>query len=145
MSFQEFDRLCIQKMRMWGIPLLRVSLGIVFLWFGGLKIFGASPVTDLIAKTYSFFPVGIFVMILGIWEVAIGIGLIFKLLLRTTLALLWLQMAGTLFAVVFSPNLFFNNGNPLLLTAFGEFVVKNFVLIAAGIVIGGHEVEPVKD
>jgi hypothetical protein len=35
-----------------GVPLLRVSLGIVFLWFGALKFFpGLSPASDLAART----------------------------------------------------------------------------------------------
>jgi putative oxidoreductase len=29
------------------IPLLRISLGIIYLWFGLLKILGVSPVADL--------------------------------------------------------------------------------------------------
>ena len=34
-----------------GVPLLRVSLGIVFLWFGALKFFpGLSPAQDLAAR-----------------------------------------------------------------------------------------------
>ncbi len=136
------DKFLIVEMHKWGIPLLRISLGVVFLWFGALKLFGVSPVVDLIANTYYFFPAGEFVMILGLWEVVIGLGLIFKLSLRFTLALLWIQMAGTLFSVVLAPQTFFQGNNPLLLTLEGEFVVKNLVLIAGAIVIGGYEVKP---
>lgn len=140
--FQKFDRVFIENMRKWGIPALRVALGIVFLWFGALKVLGVSPVVDLVRETYSFLPTDAFIMILGVWEAVIGLGLIFKKCLRCTLALLWLQMAGTLAAPLFAPTIFFVNGNPLLLTMEGEFVVKNLVLIAAGVVIGGHEVRP---
>lgn len=139
--FKKFDIFFIKEMHKWGIPILRVSLGIVFLWFGSLKVFGFSPVVDLIAGTYSFFPTSQFVMFLGIWEVLIGLGLILKLNLRVTLAFLWLQMAGTLTALALNPSIFFVNHNIFLLTTEGEFVVKNLVLIAAGLVIGGHEVE----
>ncbi len=128
-------------MHRWAIPFLRIALGIIFLWFGALKIFGVSPVAELVAKTYYFLPTKDFLFILGIWEVSIGLGLIFKIALRVTLALLWLQMAGTLMSFFLMPTLFFNNGNILLLTAEGEFVVKNLVLIAAGLVIGGYEVK----
>jgi uncharacterized membrane protein YkgB len=141
-KLQNFDRAFIQRMHVWGIPALRIALGIVFLWFGSLKLFGASPVVDLIAKTYYFLPTNAFLMVLGVWEVLIGIGLLLKLSLRVTLGLLWLQMAGTLLAPVFAPEMFFQSGNLLLLTVEGEFVIKNLVLIVAGIVIGGHEVAP---
>ena len=139
--FQKFDRVFIEKMRRWGIPALRVALGVVFLWFGALKVFGVSPVVDLVRETYSFLPTDTFVMVLGVWEALIGLGLIFKKCLRCTLALLWLQMLGTLAAPLFAPAMFFSGGNPFLLTVEGEFVVKNLVLVAAGLVIGGHEVK----
>lgn len=126
-------------MRRYGVTALRIALGLVFLWFGALKIFGVTPVTELIRATYSFFPTEPFILILGIWEVLIGVGLLFRLCLRTTLALLWLQMLGTLVAPLLAPELFFVNQNPLLLTLNGEFIVKNLVLIAAGLVIGGFD------
>jgi len=127
-----------------GITILRVCLGIVFLWFGLLKVFGVTPVGNIIELTYSFFPQQEFLLVLGIWEVLIGVGLIWKIAMRATLALLWLQMAGTLFSLVLYPPLFFQHGNLFLLTTEGEFVVKNLVLIAAGLVVGGHTVRPAR-
>jgi len=141
MKFNTIDKLFIGEMRAWGVPALRISLGIVFLWFGLLKVFGVSPVADLVTEVYLFLPRDFFLMILGIWEAIIGIGLLFKITLRLMLALLWLQMAGTFFALVLSPTMFFTNGNLLLLTIEGEFVIKNIVLITASIVIGGYEVK----
>lgn len=140
--FATLDRLLVSEMHRWGIPLLRIALGLVFLWFGALKIFGASPVAELVRSTYAFLPYPWFLVLLGVWEVVIGIGLILKFALRFTLALLWLQMAGTFAAALFEPSLFFRAGNMLLLTTEGEFVLKNLVLVASGIVIGGYEVRP---
>ena len=138
---QKLDRVFIKEMYHWGIPILRVCLGVVFLWFGLLKVFGVTPVGELVGTTYSFLPKEEFLLVLGIWETIIGLGLIFKIALRVTLALLWLQMAGTFFAVILSPAMFFQSGNPLLLTIEGEFVIKNLVLVASGLVIGGYEVK----
>lgn len=139
--FKHLDRFLIHHMSKWGITYLRIALAIVFLWFGALKIAGVSPVVGMLEKTWEFVPTNIFVMILGVVEILIGIGLIAKKCLRTTLGLLWLQMAGTLVTPFLSPDMFFSHGNPLLLTLEGEFVMKNFVLIAAGLVIGGYEIE----
>ena len=139
-KFNTADRFFISLMQQQSITLLRIALGIVFLWFGALKIVGVSPVADLIAQTYSFLPAESFLMVLGIYEIIIGIGLMFKIALRATLALLWIQMLGTFGALVLAPHLFFLGGNPLLLTAQGEFIVKNIVLITAGLVIGGYQV-----
>ena len=136
-----WDRAIIIRMRRWGIPVLRVVLGIVFVWFGALKLFGVSPVGPLIQEAYGFLPYHQFVLGLGVGEILIGLGLIGKVYLRATLALLWLQMLGTFMALVLAPWYFFTHGNILLLTMAGEFVIKNLVLVAAGIVIGGHEVK----
>lgn len=121
-----------------GVWLLRVSLGIVFFWFGILKILGVSPVAELVGATYSFMPAREFLLVLGVWEVIIGLGLIFKIAIRTTIGLLLLQMSGTFLSFILAPEIFFN-GNFFLLTTEGEFVIKNIVLVSAGIVIGGYE------
>src|SRR3989344_2256489 len=136
------ETICIQWLRAHSIAYLRIALGIVFLWFGALKLIGVSPVVGIIAKTYSFLPTYDFVMVLGFWEMAIGIGLLGKVGLRITVELFLLQMSGTFVALVLNPSLFFADGNFFLLTTEGEFVVKNIVLVAAGLVIAGHELEP---
>lgn len=135
------DRFLITEMHRWGIPVLRIALGIVFLWFGGLKVLGVTPVASLIAETYAFLPTDSFLQILGWWEIVIGIGLLSHHFLRIALALLWLQMAGTFVAVILSPSIFYLGGNPFLLTVEGEFVIKNLVLTSAGLVIGGYEIK----
>jgi putative oxidoreductase len=127
------------------IPALRLALGLVFLWFGVLKLFGASPVTELLQNTYTFLPVQPFAIALGAGEVLIGIGLMLKRAMRCTLCLLCIHLTGTFIALWLAPALFFHRGNPLWLTADGEFVIKNMVLIAAALVIGGYEVAPLAE
>ena len=92
-----------------GVPLLRVSLGIVFLWFGTLKFFpGLSPAQDLAARTISVLSFGfvgpaISVPVLAAWECLIGLGLLSGRFMRLTLLLLAAQMAGTLTPLVLFP------------------------------------------
>lgn len=138
---REIDDFFIRSMRGGGIPFLRIALGVVFFWFGALKIAGVSPVEDVVRAAYPFFPPDMFMMLLGVWEAGIGLCLIFGAVLRVTLALLWAQLVGTFFALLLAPSLFFQNGNPILLTGMGEFVIKNIVLLASSIVIGGFEVK----
>ncbi len=126
----------------WSIPALRVALGLVFIWFGTLKLFGVSPIIPMLQQTYGFLPLPLFASLLGGWELLVGSGLIFRRALRRTLVLLCLHLIGTFVAVALAPQLFFLNSNPLLLTSNGEFVVKNLVLVTAGLVIGGHEMIP---
>jgi putative oxidoreductase len=40
--------------------------------------------------------------------------------------------------VLAQPDIAFQKGNPLLLTTEGEFVIKNLVMIAAGLVLLGR-------
>jgi uncharacterized membrane protein YkgB len=124
----------------WSIPALRVTLGLIFFWFGALKLLGASPILTILKQTYPFVPLMPFTIVLGVWEVLIGCGLMTKRALRCALVLLCFHLAGTFISLLFAPLLFFRHGSPLWLTVEGEFVAKNMVLMAAGLVIGGYEV-----
>jgi uncharacterized membrane protein YkgB len=118
------------------VTVLRVALAIVFIWFGALKVLDRSPVEEIVKATVFFLPGNAFFFLLGLVEIVIGIGLLIPIALRVTLVLLWLQLGGTFLTLAVLPELAFQGGNPLLLSVLGEFVVKNVVLIAAGLVIG---------
>ncbi len=135
-AFRQLDRRIVHLMAKYAVTFLRWALAITFIWFGALKIFGVSPVGDLVAKTVPWLPREFFVPFLGVWEVIIGLGLLTRVALRLTLLLFFAQMAGTFLVLILLPSVSFQNGNPLLLTDTGEFVVKNFVLLSAGVVIG---------
>lgn len=121
----------------YGILALRIALGVVYIWFGALKVIDRSPVEQLVRDTVFFLPDGQYILYgMGAWEIVIGLGLLFPVALRLTLAMLWLQLAGTFLALVVLPGDCFQDDNPLLLTTTGEFVVKNIVLITAGLAIG---------
>lgn len=135
-QWERLDRTMIAFMTAYGTRLLRVALAVTFIWFGALKIVGRSPVADLVAQTVYWLPPPFFVRFLGWWELVIGVGLLSGAVLRLVLLLFWLQMAGTFLVLVLRPEFAFQAGNPLLLTVTGEFVIKNLVLIAAGLVIG---------
>lgn len=139
--FNAFDKIFVQLLSRWGVTILRITVALVFLWFGALKIMGESPVQDLLLSSFSFLPFEFPFVLLGYLEVAIGLGLFFSYALRLTLAVMWLMLLGTFSALFFNPDLFFV-GNPFWLTTEGEFVIKNLVLIASGMVIGGRDVRP---
>jgi len=138
------DELLLNILRRWSITALRLALGSIFLWFGALKVFGSSPVAVLIQETYSFIPVNVFMLVLGVWEIVIGIGIISKRALRCVLILLCVHLLGTFTAIWFNPGIFFVQGVPFCLTVDGEFVMKNLVLITSALVIAGYEVKPLR-
>ena len=138
----EIHNLIIEKMGKIGIPLMRVSIGIIFFWFGALKFFdGLSPAQTLAIETVDLMTFGIFtekVIIYGLatWEVLIGIGMLFNLYIKQTIILLFLQMAGTFMPVFLFPGEVFNIF-PYSLTLEGQYIIKNLVVISGAIIIGG--------
>ena len=121
-----------------GLRILRIGLGIVFFWFGALKFFpGLSPAEQLVRNTVYFIDPNLFVPVLAAWEVLIGMGLITGLFMRTTLLLLFLQMPGTALPLVLLPEVVWT-AFPYGLTLEGQYIVKNLVLIGAGLVLGAN-------
>jgi uncharacterized membrane protein YphA (DoxX/SURF4 family) len=97
-------------MARYGLALLRVSLGVVFLWFGALKFFpDLSPAQDLATRTISVLTAGLIppsvsLPVLALWECLIGLGLLVGRGLRAFLLLLYVQMLGTMTPIVLFPH-----------------------------------------
>jgi len=136
-TYESVDAKVVRTLDVWAPTLLRYALAVVFIWFGALKVIGRSPVYELVADTVPFLPGSFVVPAFGVLEVAIGVGLLLGIGLRVVLLFLVLQMLGTFLVWVTQPGESFQDGNPLLLTTTGEFVLKNLVLIAAAMVVGG--------
>ncbi|MBX7066359.1 MAG: hypothetical protein K1X28_03930 [Parachlamydiales bacterium] len=128
-------------MKILSLHLLRYSMSIIYFWFGALKIMGISPAEELVFRATHWTGVHNFVFFLGIWEVAIGLFLFIRKLYWLGLTLLFLQFPGT-----FSP-LFLNPEDcftvfPYGLTIEGQYIMKNLILICAGIVLASHLRKP---
>ena len=134
--YERIDAAVVLFLQRYSLVLLRLALATVFIWFGALKVIDRSPVYDLVADTVAFLPGSIVVPAFGVLEIAIGAGLLLGVGLRIVLLLFLLQMLGTFLVFVTQPSASLQDGNPLLLTTTGEFVVKNLVLIAAGLAVG---------
>ncbi len=140
-QFNQVDRNTVNWMARNGIMILRISVGIVFLWFGIVKFVpGLSPADALATETFKALTFGIVEPAIGrpiiaAWEVAIGLGLLSGHFLRLTLLLMGVQLIGAM-----SPLLLFPAQTwkfpPFVLTIEGQYIVKDIILIAAGIVIG---------
>lgn len=134
--FDHFDVTITRWMARYGITFLRVSMGIIFIWFGALKLVpDLSPAEDLIRDTVPFVPMSIFIPFLAIWEIAIGIGFVSGRFMRITILLLFLQMPGTISPIFLNPSAVWATF-PYGLTLEGQYIVKNMVLISAALVIG---------
>ena len=116
------------------ITLLRLSMGIIYFWYGTLKIIGISPVEELVFKATHWIGTHHFVMFLGFYEVLIGLSLAIKKFLRVGLILLFLQFPGTFLPLFFNPEDCFTF-IPFGLTLEGQYIFKNLILISAGLVL----------
>ena len=120
------------------ITVLRVSLGMVFLGFGVLKFFpGVSPAEDLAIRTVDALTLGIVSGGPALWltaavECFIGMTLVSGRWLRAGLATLGLALIGILSPLV----LFFRDLFPGAPTLEAQYVLKDVVLAASGLVIG---------
>jgi uncharacterized membrane protein YphA (DoxX/SURF4 family) len=119
------------------IAILRVSLGLVFLMFGILKFVpGASPAEELTVRTVQTLSLGMLpaqaaVLLTAVVETFIGLTLVSGKLLRTGLAVMGVALVGIMSPLVlFAADLF--PGAP---TLEAQYVLKDIVLVAAGLVI----------
>lgn len=119
-----------------GILFARLSLAIVFVWFGALKVAGVSPASDLVARTVYWVDPGWFIPVLGVWEALIGLFMLWRPLIRASIALLALQMPGTFLPLILLPDICFVH-IPWAPTLEGQYIIKNLVLISAAMVVGG--------
>lgn len=132
------DARLVQMLRPAALPSLRVLLGVVFMWFGALKVAGVSPVAAMVAGTLPWADPQLVVPVLGAVEVLLGALVVTGIGLRLALPVLAAHLCGTFLTFVMLPGLMFTHGDPLLLTEDGEFVMKNLVLIGATLALIAH-------
>ena len=122
------------------IRILSVCIGLVYIWFGALKLFpGLSPaeqlaVDTITVMTFGLIPAGVSLFLLAIWEVLVGLSFITGKFLRTVIWLMLLHMLCTFTPLLFFPDLSFNE-LPYGFSLIGQYIFKNVVLIAAAFVI----------
>jgi uncharacterized membrane protein YkgB len=125
-----------EKMEKHSINLMRISLAIIYIWFGALKIFGMSPAGELVEQTVYWFKPEIFIPILGACEVLIGLGLLIKRFIPYTIILLLIHMAATFFPIfILTTNCF--DAFPYYPTLVGQYIIKNLILISGALVVAG--------
>jgi uncharacterized membrane protein YkgB len=141
MGLNDLDRWIATFMQRWGTLALRISLAIIFVWFGILKPLGISPAEPLVLATVRWLPLldpPTWVVVIGWWEVLIGLAFLFRGTVRVAIGLLALQMVGTLLPLVLLPEITFQAGRfPYAPTMEGQYIIKNLLIISAALVVGG--------
>lgn len=116
---------------------LRISLGLIFFWFGALKVAGYNPVFEIVNSSFPFLASGIGNIALGLVEAVIGLGLVSRLFPKIIHTALFFHLLGTFSVFISAPSLMFDPYFPVL-TLSGEFVFKNITLAMAGLVVLGY-------
>ena len=124
--------------------LIRLSLFIIFFWFGLLKPLGLSAAEQLVLDTVYWMPIfsaHAWLSIIGWWEVVIGLCFLFEKTTKIALVLLLLQMTGTFMPLIILPDVTFQNSNFFTPTLEGQYILKNILIIAAALIISNKSLE----
>jgi uncharacterized membrane protein YkgB len=140
-NLKTFDRAVTRWLARRSVALLRISLGLIFFWFGVLKFFpGASPAEQLASRTIEVLTFGtihenLSLPILALWEVFIGVCFIANRWMRAAILLLLAQMLGTVAPLFLFPE---ETWTRFLVagTLEGQYIIKNLVLVAGALVVG---------
>ncbi|WP_137992719.1 DoxX family membrane protein [Streptomyces vilmorinianum] len=126
---------------------LRISVGILFLWFGVLKFTPAmSPAEDIAIRamgvmTFGAVPAEVSRPLLATMEVAIGLGLVTGILLRLALTVFFVHMLGVFSTLVILADEVWSSA-PFVPTMDGQYILKNIVLIAACLAVATAQAAP---
>lgn len=139
-DFQTIDRQLTRWLAEHGLMLLRISIGLIFVWFGVLKFWpDLSPADQLATETIDRLSFGLIAedvsrVLLAILETTIGIGLVLGKFMRATLLLLVGQMLGAATPLVLFPDVTWSQ--LFVPTLEGQYILKNMVLVSAALTIG---------
>ncbi len=115
----------------------RGALFIVYAWFGVLKLFDASPanplVSSLLERTLPFISFGQFIVLLGIFEVIIGVLFLLPRYRRLTSLLFGLHMVMTTAPLIVLPAVAWQGW--FVPSLEGQYMLKNIVLIALALTV----------
>ncbi len=114
------------------MPLTRLSLFLVYFWFGILKIASESPanplVDALLKQTLPFFTFNQFIVCFAIFEMVIGILFLIPKAQKIAVSLFFLHMITTFLPLVFLADQTWQSF--LTPTLEGQYIIKNIILIA---------------
>lgn len=134
------EYLLVYQKKMARLPIIPISIGLVYLWFGSLKFFtGVSPAEKLAQDTIYQLTLGLLtpeisIILLAIWETLIGVLLIFNIGYRFALNIAVIHILFTFSPFIFFPEILWTDA-PFGLTLLGQYIVKNVIILGVLIVL----------
>ena len=139
--FSRVDERIIHTVQKLGMPAARLAIFIVYFWFGILKLFGTSPANPLVSELLSVtmpFPITFeqFILVLGIYEMVIGIAFLIPRLERFAILLLIPHLIVTTMPLIL---LRADTWQSFLVpTLEGQYIIKNLLIVAVALGIAAH-------
>lgn len=134
------DTAAIAFFKKHGDILARVSLFIIFFWFGVLKLMDLSPANELVRAllhvTMPQIPFTGFIIFLGLLEMVIGMFFLIKKTERAAIIMLAFHMIATFMPLAYLPQLAWQM--PFVPTLEGQYIIKNLAIIALAMGILAH-------
>jgi uncharacterized membrane protein YkgB len=136
-----FDTRLIPFFNRIAVPLARISLFIVFFWFGILKVIGLSPAGSMVHSLFDvtlswLMPFNLFYISFALLECAIGIMFLIPGLERIAIVVLFLHMITTILPLFCMPEATWQQ--PFVPTLEGQYIIKNLLIITAAVFIGAQ-------
>jgi uncharacterized membrane protein YkgB len=138
-----------------GVPLIYITLGIIYIWFGGIKfsagtaegMYGMLSSNPLVSWMYAIFSKQGLVNFLGSIEIIIGafflLGRIANPVFSAIAGLLSMALfTVTITMMIFLPGISTEAGFPVL-SFLGEFLLKDIGLFAASLFVAGHSLKAI--
>lgn len=123
------------------VPLARLSLFIIYGWFGALKIAGVSPAGDLVHQlfdqTLALTSFDTFYILFALFEVVIGLLFLLPRFTRLAVVLVFLHVLTTLLPLVLLPAATWQAF--LVPTLAGQYIIKNLLIVACAVGIWGYQ------
>ena len=117
------------------LTLSRISIFVIYFWFGFLKLIDASPVNSLVEsllnKTLPFVSFSQFIIFLGIWEMVIGVFFLIPKLEKAAITIFALHTATTLMPLFLLPAIAWKG--LFVPTLEGQYMIKNLITIALAV------------
>lgn len=138
--FSTIDSRIIKTINVIGLPFARIAIFIVYFWFGILKLFELSPANPLVAslleETIPFISFGNFIIILGLYEIIVGVVFLIPRLERVAILLLVPHLFVTAMPMIMLPEIAWQSA--LVPTLEGQYIIKNLLIIATALGIAAH-------
>ena len=128
------------------VIILRLSIGIIYVWFGALKFFpGVSPAEELAKETihlltFKLINPELSLLLLALWETGIGVLLISGFYSKVVIRIVLVHMICTFSPLFLLSGISFTSA-PFALTLVGQYIIKNIVIVSALFVIDGFSKE----